>query len=220
MDEEDARALLELRGGLAGGGEPLRNRWLLEVQRRHEAVVQPRGRGRGQGRGQGGSSGQQRRVATSAPRRAIADFGRYQLPAEELGRGGLPEVIAAEFARRVDRQYADRLPLPMRRSRSQAGGGGTQLSGADGGVLTEAQAESLITKAPRRIPECAICLQDIEKGDALMQLPCDKRHAFHGECGRRWLCGRARCCPVCRAEVIIPQPRDARRAPSAPAPRR
>jgi hypothetical protein len=45
---------------------------------------------------------------------------------------------------------------------------------------------------------CVICMSDYEAGDTRLHLPCG--HAFHDECGSKWL-GYSKRCPVCKREV-------------------
>merc|ERR1712232_189241 len=45
---------------------------------------------------------------------------------------------------------------------------------------------------------CAICHEDYEIGNSLLQLPCE--HSFCSECGRQWL-RQNNTCPICRTEV-------------------
>ncbi|KAJ3760608.1 hypothetical protein EV360DRAFT_81026 [Lentinula raphanica] len=53
--------------------------------------------------------------------------------------------------------------------------------------------------------ECAICLSDFEKGDKVRVLPC--HHLFHMHEVDEWLIQRKKLCPVCKADVTVPQPR-------------
>lgn len=46
---------------------------------------------------------------------------------------------------------------------------------------------------------CSVCLVDYEAGDRVMHLPC--KHAFHEECGKKWLGQYSKLCPTCRAPV-------------------
>ncbi|CAN0075175.1 unnamed protein product, partial [Heterosigma akashiwo] len=45
---------------------------------------------------------------------------------------------------------------------------------------------------------CAICLDDLVKGQWATQLPCG--HRFHSQCALRWLniCGE---CPLCKISI-------------------
>ncbi|CAL9069706.1 E3 ubiquitin-protein ligase ATL23-like [Musa acuminata AAA Group] len=52
--------------------------------------------------------------------------------------------------------------------------------------------------------ECAVCLEDIEAGQAARVLP-DCRHAFHRPCADRWLSAHPDC-PLCRAYLHPPPP--------------
>ena len=47
-------------------------------------------------------------------------------------------------------------------------------------------------------PECSICMDDLNKGDAMGQLECG--HAFHKQCIVDWLEGNASC-PMCRKDM-------------------
>merc|ERR1719428_611050 len=55
--------------------------------------------------------------------------------------------------------------------------------------------------------QCAICLDDVQPEDQLVQLPCG--HAFHCICAARWLKpsgqnsgSRSQCCPLCCRKVM------------------
>ncbi|KAG6515703.1 E3 ubiquitin-protein ligase ATL23-like [Zingiber officinale] len=52
--------------------------------------------------------------------------------------------------------------------------------------------------------ECAVCLEEIEEGQAARVLP-GCRHAFHRECADRWL-AEHRECPLCRTVLCPPPP--------------
>ncbi|KAM0827384.1 hypothetical protein ACQ4PT_068233 [Festuca glaucescens] len=51
--------------------------------------------------------------------------------------------------------------------------------------------------------DCAVCLSELAHGDKVRELP-NCRHAFHVECVDAWLSSRTTC-PLCRAEVELPQ---------------
>jgi len=48
--------------------------------------------------------------------------------------------------------------------------------------------------------ECPICLADMRKGDEIVCMPCDGRHAGHRACLEPWL-QKACTCPSCRFEL-------------------
>jgi len=57
------------------------------------------------------------------------------------------------------------------------------------------------------VDQCAICLEDVDADEHLVQLPC--RHAFHSICAARWLTeagshaqGKRQCCPLCCQKVV------------------
>ena len=87
--------------------------------------------------------------------------------------------------------------------------------------LTEAQIEALPC---RTLPEgaaclsdpslctCAICMDDLEAGDGVLELPC--RHVFHKPCLAEWLAQKNEC-PNCRRCV---RDEAAAAAAAAPAP--
>lgn len=55
---------------------------------------------------------------------------------------------------------------------------------------------------------CAICIDEFEFGEKLTLLPrC--RHAFHRECIHEWLTERQGCCPLCKVDVLEPDPEEA-----------
>jgi len=61
-------------------------------------------------------------------------------------------------------------------------------------------------------PRCAICLSELEEGQEVIEMPCDKTHVFHGDCVVGWL-RTSQNCPLCRSNV--PQKIDAEDVPSA-----
>jgi hypothetical protein len=57
------------------------------------------------------------------------------------------------------------------------------------------------------VDQCAICLEDVDADEQLVQLPC--KHAFHSVCAARWLTqagahaqGKRQCCPLCCQKVL------------------
>lgn len=48
--------------------------------------------------------------------------------------------------------------------------------------------------------QCTMCLDDIQCGDVIRQLPCDHRHCFHVVCIDPWLQTNT-ICPLCRKKV-------------------
>ena len=52
---------------------------------------------------------------------------------------------------------------------------------------------------------CAICIDEFETGERLTLLPRCK-HAFHRECIHAWLIERQGCCPLCKTDVLEPDP--------------
>uniref|UniRef100_A0A6S8I405 RING-type domain-containing protein n=1 Tax=Amphora coffeiformis TaxID=265554 RepID=A0A6S8I405_9STRA len=52
---------------------------------------------------------------------------------------------------------------------------------------------------------CAICIDEFETGERLTLLPKCK-HAFHRECIHAWLIERQGCCPLCKTDVLNPNP--------------
>ncbi|QRW00008.1 hypothetical protein RhiJN_28026 [Ceratobasidium sp. AG-Ba] len=53
--------------------------------------------------------------------------------------------------------------------------------------------------------ECAICLSSFARGDRVRVLPCS--HIFHVEEVDGWLLNRRKVCPICKADVTHPVPR-------------
>jgi hypothetical protein len=47
---------------------------------------------------------------------------------------------------------------------------------------------------------CAICLDDINEGDEVRDLPCS--HVFHSSCVDSWFLTRHKSCPTCRRDVV------------------
>jgi len=45
---------------------------------------------------------------------------------------------------------------------------------------------------------CCICMEDFEKGETVVALPCS--HSFHFDCAKEWL-QLNESCPVCRKEI-------------------
>jgi len=57
------------------------------------------------------------------------------------------------------------------------------------------------------VDQCAICIDDVNPDDSLVQLPCG--HAFHPLCAARWLTqggkhsqGKRQCCPLCCRKIV------------------
>jgi len=57
------------------------------------------------------------------------------------------------------------------------------------------------------IDQCAICLEDVDPDDQVVELPCS--HFFHSSCAARWLVqsgkhaqGKRQCCPLCCRRVF------------------
>jgi len=57
------------------------------------------------------------------------------------------------------------------------------------------------------VDQCAICIDDVNPDETLVQLPCG--HAFHALCAARWLTqagkhsqGKRQCCPLCCRKVV------------------
>ena len=59
--------------------------------------------------------------------------------------------------------------------------------------------------------ECAICLSEFSKGEAVRCLPC--QHLLHVACVDPWLLQTKRCCPLCRLPVDAPSTRTASTQP-------
>merc|ERR1712176_1570355 len=115
-----------------------------------------------------------------------------------MGRAGVPEIVAQEVAREAENRWADRAwpgQLPGSRTPQR------DVNAPD--VLTETKFHTLLAKATGSVSECAICLQHIEIGHKVVRLPCNLQHIFHVTCGRRWLRGRSRACPICRQRVVL-----------------
>jgi E3 ubiquitin-protein ligase BIG BROTHER-like protein len=83
----------------------------------------------------------------------------------------------------------------------RAFGNGTENMGAQDTVISQLPTHEL--KDPQKeLPEdarqCAICLDDFEKGETRMCLPCF--HGFHEGCCQKWLRQNGKC-PVCQHRV-------------------
>jgi len=48
--------------------------------------------------------------------------------------------------------------------------------------------------------DCCICLNNFERGEMLVALPCHTKHSFHSKCVRQWLL-KQNCCPLCQKIV-------------------
>lgn len=44
---------------------------------------------------------------------------------------------------------------------------------------------------------CCVCLEEFSNGDRVIGIPCDRRHAGHVSCMKKWLASNA-VCPMCR----------------------
>lgn len=221
-EEQEARALAELR--LQAGGQGLRDRWLLEVQRRHsESAVGRRAGNRSGARVRnavpdrsatvgGGAPSSTRshlpRSSSGRPRPAplLVDFSRFQVPAEELDRSGVPTVVAEHLASELQVQWSERAEAARRQVEASVA---QRLQPLDSsGTLSRRELQGLRAQAGVADEglECAVCLQAFSSGQELIRLPCDLRHVLHMACGQRWLCGRSRRCPTCRIAIKRDEP--------------
>lgn len=48
--------------------------------------------------------------------------------------------------------------------------------------------------------QCCVCLDDLQPGDRIVSLPCNRGHCGHEACMLRWL-GQKASCPVCRCAL-------------------
>ena len=61
-----------------------------------------------------------------------------------------------------------------------------------------------ISKKSIHLEQCPICLDNIQEGDLISTLPCNKKHTFHTYCIEFWLIKNSNC-PICRfslSEII------------------
>ena len=65
-----------------------------------------------------------------------------------------------------------------------------------GSALEEGGGNSKHGKSAFGMESCVICLDDFEKGDKLVVLPCG--HEFHKDCIGPWLLKKSNLCPVCK----------------------
>jgi len=206
IDDDNSRDLLELRR--IGGNRSLQDQWLLAVQRRHEA----RGRGTAGRAGRAGrdrtgvagrAAGHQRQLGRNVQR--FADFSRFGLNEDSIGRAGIPEVVANEAAFGAQVSVRRSLSRPIRSHATQPSTRSHSVCGSPQEILTHTQFRSLLCRAQSSAGmECAICLQQIHSGEQIVELPCNAKHRFHATCSKEWLCGRSRRCPVCRKPVLLP----------------
>ena len=67
-------------------------------------------------------------------------------------------------------------------------------------VLDLAQKGATTEHIVRCDGECAICLQSIDPGNQIYQLPCSDKHIFHVGCLNKWSQVKLTC-PACRTEM-------------------
>jgi len=125
------------------------------------------------------------------------------LPASSEGATASQVGFAADGIARADARAEDisrmaRQLLQLLRSYSQAAA--PQGSNRGGRAASEAELAGLPSFACRPGSTsdgdvCAICLSNLEPGDALKTMPC--AHVYHGACLVEWLVVRANC-PLCK----------------------
>ncbi|KAJ1917311.1 hypothetical protein H4219_003270 [Mycoemilia scoparia] len=54
-------------------------------------------------------------------------------------------------------------------------------------------------KDSHSVLECSICLDEMEIGDTIRELPCD--HRYHSKCLDKWLLTQSTRCPLCKADI-------------------
>lgn len=71
-----------------------------------------------------------------------------------------------------------------------------------------------ILKGRYSVPDvCIICLEDLQPGFRLRQLPCE--HLFHQPCIDEWICDRDTSCPLCSEKFYhLRRPRENSTTPS------
>ena len=71
-------------------------------------------------------------------------------------------------------------------------------SGREGAAGEEGEADDTEDLDSSRTT-CAVCLDEYEDGDALLELPCG--HRFHSSCIEEWLLKQSSLCPLCKTDV-------------------
>ena len=80
------------------------------------------------------------------------------------------------------------------------GNGNDNMGASDGDIraLPCTKIEDPEKELPEVTRECLICLEDFQKGETRMTLPC--LHGFHKECARKWLRTNGSC-PICKHKI-------------------
>ncbi|KAJ1990519.1 hypothetical protein H4R33_001697 [Dimargaris cristalligena] len=68
-----------------------------------------------------------------------------------------------------------------------------------GGLLTHDGPADVSADMDGTHETCSVCIDDIEKGQKIRQLPCF--HIFHVECIDQWLLEKSSACPLCKFDV-------------------
>jgi Ring finger domain len=80
-------------------------------------------------------------------------------------------------------------------------GDGSENRGADDSSIRRLPFKKLEDpdkELPKDARQCMICLEDFDKGDTRMTLPC--LHGFHAECCKKWLRQNGSC-PICKSKI-------------------
>jgi hypothetical protein len=153
------------------------------------------GRGLALGRDEEDAFMQAAYLQSIAQMREQPDWRRSAAPSGDRERRSLVAALLAAHLDSPEFRPADRDPDPA--------GDGDEIGGGGAAAAERAAAFSQLPVARHRAGDagggmCAVCLAEMEDGEAVMRLPC--LHLFHQDCIGPWV-RRAGNCPVCKCRV-------------------